>query len=104
GLAPEPVPGLPDAWHVPPALREPLTRSAAAEAGRIYVQGASSQRCALALGAAPGERVLDLAAAPGGKTLLLAAAMQDRGELVAVEAVRDRYFRMRDNLARAGLR
>lgn len=103
GLTPVPVPGLPGAYEVPEAQRDALTRSRAAEDGAIYVQGASSQRCARLLGAEPGERILDLAAAPGGKTLLLAAQMQDRGEIVAVEAVRKRFFRLTENLARAGV-
>ena len=50
----------------------------------------------------PGERVLDLCAAPGSKTGQIAAVMQDAGEIVAVEKVRDRFFRLRANVAGQG--
>lgn len=103
GLHPTPVPGIPAAFSVTSDERDALTRSAPAGSGALYVQGASSQRCALLLDARPGHRVLDLAAAPGGKTIALADGMEDRGEIVAVEAVRKRFFRLRDNLERAGV-
>ena len=51
----------------------------------------------------PDETVLDLAAAPGGKTLHLAALMQNQGRISAVERVRDRMFRLAENLKRAGV-
>jgi hypothetical protein len=50
----------------------------------------------------PGETVLDLAAAPVGKTPHLAALMENRGRIVAVEAVRVRFFRLKANLALGG--
>ncbi len=102
GLAPEPVPGLDHTWSVAPVDRELLTHAGPATDGSLYVQGAASIRAARALGALPDQRVLDLAAAPGGKTLVLAAAMQGRGELVAVDAVKARFHRLRANLDHAG--
>src|SRR5437016_1909527 len=50
----------------------------------------------------PGERVLDLCAAPGAKTTHLAALMEDRGEVVAVEANRRRAEELRANASRLG--
>lgn len=99
---PEPVPGLPRTWAIAHEDRDALTHCELVESGAIHIQGASSQRCARALGAEPGDRVLDLAAAPGGKTLVLAEALGGRGDLVAVEAVKARFFRLRANLERAG--
>ena len=54
------------------------------------------------LGPRPGERVLDLCAAPGSKTGQIAAAMANDGEVVAVEKVRERFFKLRANVAAQG--
>lgn len=89
-------------FWVPAAQRTLLVHSDLFDAGHIYVQDQSSMLAALALGARPDECILDLAAAPGGKTLLLAAEMEGRGNLVAVDAVKRRYFRMRANLVHHG--
>lgn len=91
-----------DAFRIPDAERRALTESAAFADGRIYIQNPSSMVPPLELGPQPGEEVLDLAAAPGGKTLQMAAMMDNSGRIGAVEAVRGRFFRLRDNIARAG--
>lgn len=103
GLEPAPVAGLPEALSFPADHRAALIDDPAVLDGRIYIQNAASQRAARALDARPGERILDLAAAPGGKTLALANAMEDRGEIVAVDPVRDRHYRLRANLERVGV-
>lgn len=70
-------------------------------AGTFWVQDAAAALPARVLDAQPGERVLDLCAAPGGKTLQLAA----RGvEVTALDLSSPRLERLRDNLARTGLR
>jgi 16S rRNA (cytosine967-C5)-methyltransferase len=69
--------------------------------GAFWVQDAAAALPALVLGARPGERVLDLCAAPGGKTLQMAA----RGaEVTALDISAPRLERLRDNLARTGLK
>lgn len=98
GIDAAPVPWRRDSFVVADSARQALTRSAAFVRGRLYIQNLSSIFAAQALGAAPGEEVLDLAAAPGGKTLLLAAAMENRGRIAAVEAVKSRFFRLRNNI------
>jgi 16S rRNA (cytosine1407-C5)-methyltransferase len=50
---------------------------------------------AVVLDPQPGEEVLDLAAAPGGKTLHMAARMHNQGRIGAVEAIRERFFKLR---------
>ncbi len=100
GVAVEAVPGVPGAFAAPD--RAALLGSAVAAEGLVYVQNASSQVPVHVLAPRPGERVLDLCAAPGSKTGQIAALMGDAGEIVAVEKVRDRFFRLRANVAGQG--
>ena len=98
----EPLPGL-DGVFVADVPRADLVREPAAGTGRIYVINPSSVLGVLALDPQPGESVLDLAAAPGGKTLLAAARMRNTGSIIAVDAVKSRYYRLRANLERCGV-
>lgn len=84
-------------WQRTALLESPWVRS-----GAVYVQNPSSMLPPLVLAPKPGEAVLDMCAAPGGKTLHLAALMRGEGQLVAVEAVRARFFKLRENLQRCG--
>ncbi len=87
---------------IDPADKRTVTASEGVASGRLYVQNLSSMLAPLVLDPRPGERVLDLAAAPGGKTLHLAARLGLEGELAAVEPVRDRFFKLKQNLERCG--
>ena len=91
---------------VPPERRREVTDAAVVRTGGAYLQNPSSLLPALALAPRGGEKVLDLCAAPGGKTLHLRALMarsgETGGELAAVEAVRDRFFRLRAQLETFG--
>ncbi|XP_029935867.1 putative methyltransferase NSUN6 isoform X1 [Myripristis murdjan] len=49
------------------------------------------------LGPCPGERILDMCAAPGGKTCHIAALMGDQGEVVALDRIRNKIDRIRQN-------
>lgn len=53
--------------------------------GLFHVQDASSQLCAMALGAEQGDIVLDMCSAPGGKTFTAAEMMRNKGEVHAYE-------------------
>lgn len=102
GVRPEPVGWYSEAFVAAARQRELLINSTAVREGRIYVQNLSSMLAPMALAPEPGEKVLDLAAAPGGKTLQMAAMMRDEGWISAVEAVRSRFYRLRENLRRHG--
>lgn len=102
GLQGAGVPWLEQATTVGPGDRKTLTRSQAVESGRLYVQSLSSMLAPRLLAPQPGQHVLDLCAAPGGKTLHLAAHMGLHGALAAVEAVRTRFFKLKQNLERGG--
>ncbi len=102
GFEVHPVAWYPDAFWVPPQQREALLASSWVQNALVYVQNLSSMIPPLVLAPQPGEEVLDLCAAPGGKTLQLASMMRGEGQLVAVEAVRTRFFKLRENLRRHG--
>ena len=97
-----PVQGIPGAFSAPAAQRPTLLSSLAYAEGLLYVQNISSQLPAHVLGVKPDERVLDLCAAPGSKTRQLACLMQDEGEIVALEKVRNRFYKLRANLSAQG--
>ena len=71
--------------------------------GKLYPQSLSSVIPVLALDPKPGEHVLDMCAAPGGKTAQMAAHMNNQGEILAVERVKNRYYRLRSVLALLGV-
>lgn len=71
--------------------------------GHFAFQGEASQLACALVGARPGERVLDLCAAPGGKACQLGDAMENRGEIVAVDASRLGIGRLEREAARQGL-
>ena len=102
GLSPEAVSAVPGAFAVPAEQRPQLLNSEPASRDAIYIQNVSSQLPPLILDPQPGERVLDLCAAPGSKTRQLACLMQDEGEIVAVEKVRKRFYKLKANVARQG--
>lgn len=101
-LHPHPVVWAEDAFWVEPDEREALLDSPAYREHRIYVQNLSSMIPPLVLAPQPGEHVLDLTAAPGSKTHQIACQMQGKGEIAAVEVVKSRFFKLRDNLAANG--
>ena len=70
--------------------------------GKIYQQSLSSLLVSLVLDPQPGERVLDLCAAPGSKTTHIAMLMKNQGEIVAVETIKDRYYRLKSVVALLG--
>jgi len=102
GLQPQPINWLPDAFFVAAGQRRQLTESAACRSGHLYIQNPASMLPPLLLAPRPGEKILDLCAAPGSKTLQMAAMMQNEGWISAVEAVKERFFRLRANVERHG--
>lgn len=102
GFALTPLGWKADAFVVPADQRRALTECAACREGRLYIQNPSSMVPPILLAPQSGESILDLGAAPGSKTLQLAELMGNQGRIWAVESVRGRFFRLRDNLARHG--
>ncbi len=102
GIQPHAVSWKDDAFYVEPEMRGRLLASTPYLRNHLYIQNLSSMIPPLLLDARPDERVLDLAAAPGSKTLQIACAMGGSGELAAVELVKGRFFKLRDNLKTQG--
>ncbi|MBI4427442.1 MAG: RsmB/NOP family class I SAM-dependent RNA methyltransferase [Candidatus Magasanikbacteria bacterium] len=81
--------------------------------GKIYIQSLASMIPPLVLDPQPGEKVLDLTAAPGSKTSQIAALMSDpdgsalggglRGELVANDNNKIRFFKLKHNMEALGI-
>lgn len=102
GLHVHQVPWYAEAFWIEQEQRQLLLSSRPYLLQQIYVQGLSSMVPPLILDPQPDDRILDLTAAPGSKTLQIACLMGGTGELAAVEYVRSRFFKMRDNLSAQG--
>ncbi|HIQ39676.1 MAG TPA: RsmB/NOP family class I SAM-dependent RNA methyltransferase [Sulfurivirga caldicuralii] len=98
-----PLTGLKGGFCAPITQKSLLSHSEWAQNGQIYLQNPGSQWIGQLLSVEPGMEVLDLAAAPGSKTTQLAAQMANHGYLAAVEPIKSRYFRLKDNLERMGV-
>ncbi len=95
GFEPALVPWCPDALVLGADARLGLRGDDWIQDGRLYPQNLSSMLPPLALEPKPGEIVLDLCAAPGSKTTQMAQMMKNQGEITAVEAIRERYFKLK---------
>lgn len=100
GIAPTPLPWFGSGFTVAAENRADVQALEGIHPAAIYLQNPSSMIPPLVLPVPRGGTVLDLAAAPGSKTLLLANLHPD-ASIAAVEVVRDRFFRLKANLARA---
>ncbi|KAG7224996.1 hypothetical protein INR49_014914 [Caranx melampygus] len=69
-----------------------------------FLQNLPSVVAGHVLGPRPGERILDMCAAPGGKTCHIAAVMGDQGEVVALDRIRNKIDRIRQNAEMLRLR
>ena len=97
------VPWSAEALILEGITREGLGRMDLINDGSLYRQSLSSMLPVLVLAPRPGERVLDMCAAPGSKTTQMAALMNNEGEIVAVDAIRGRYYRLKSVVAQMGV-
>jgi 16S rRNA (cytosine1407-C5)-methyltransferase len=80
-----------------------LQRSFIYQEGLVYIQNVSSMIPPLILGPQRGEKILDLCAAPGAKTTQIASLAGPNIELVAIEKIRTRYYKLLSNLRIQGV-
>ncbi len=82
--------------------KEVLSAHSLVTEGKLYFQALSSMLPVVVLDPKPGESILDMCAAPGSKTTQMAAMMNGQGEIVAVETVKPRFFRLKSVCALLG--
>jgi NOL1/NOP2/sun family putative RNA methylase len=96
-ITPQPVTWYQDAFIIPAEQKSILTTSELMTQGKIYIQALASMLPPLILNPQPDEEILDLTAAPGSKTTQLACLMKNTGRIAAVEKVKSRFFKLKDN-------
>ncbi len=72
--------------------------------GWVEIQDEGSQVVSHLVFAQPGEQILDYCAGAGGKSLALAACMENKGQVFAYDADRNRLSGIYERIKRAGLR
>ena len=82
-------------------LREFQKKSVYQE-GVVYVQNLSSMLPVIILCPKEGDKILDLCAAPGAKTTQM-CSLSPKSEIVAIEKIRPRYFKLLANLKNQGI-
>ncbi len=71
--------------------------------GLAYLQNPSSALPAFILSPKQGEKILDLCAAPGSKTSQIASLTQGNAEIIAVEKIKPRFYKLLANLKILGI-
>lgn len=97
------VNGVDHAYTWTDKKREELRDSPPIAEGFLYQQGLSSMFVVQVLSPQPKERALDLCAAPGSKTSYMAALMNNEGELIAVDAIKNRLYKLNAVLKTLGV-
>ncbi|HOW35546.1 MAG TPA: RsmB/NOP family class I SAM-dependent RNA methyltransferase [Candidatus Omnitrophota bacterium] len=97
-----PIGWCPDALILRGIDSRQLTESDLIKQGFLYIQSLSSMLPVIALNPQPGDRVLDMCAAPGGKTTQMAALMNNAGSILAVEKVKERFYKLKTIVAQSG--
>ena len=102
GFELEPLPWQPEAFRLLNQDIRMLQETDAYKKNQIYIQNLASMLPVLALQPQPGETILDLCAAPGSKTGQILRRMQGRGVLTVNEKIRNRFFKLKNNLETQG--
>jgi len=95
GLPVEEVRWYHDALVLGDMNKRKLGETSLVKNGFVFMQSLSSMLVPLIVDPKPGEHILDMCAAPGGKATQMAAMMQNQGNILALDSVRDRFFRLK---------
>ena len=98
------IPEVRDALRLENITLRELQETEIFKSGLVYCQNLSSMLPVMALDPGPGERVLDMCAAPGSKTTQIAAFMKNEGSIMAIEAIKDRYYRLKSVVDSMGVK
>lgn len=82
--------------------KKELGQTSLVQNGFIFIQSLSSMLVPLILDPKPGDHILDMCAAPGGKATQIAALMHNQGSLLALENVKERYFKLKSVISLLG--
>ncbi len=102
GITLKPIENFKDAFTIPAEQRDALTHSDPFLKGECYIQSLASMLVPMVLDPQSGEEILDLTAAPGSKTTQIACLMNNTGRIAAVEKVKSRFFKLKNNCERQG--
>ncbi len=91
----ESIPWYADAFIIQGVTSKDYSQWDLVKNAHIYRQSLSSMLPVLVLDPKPGERILDFCAAPGSKTTQMASLMNNQGEILAVEAIRPRFYKLK---------
>ena len=94
----------PDAFILQNKTKRELTETTLYTEGKIYIQSLASMVPPLVVNAKPGEKILDLTAAPGSKTSQIAMMMERKGELLANDSNKIRFFKLLHNMEQLGVK
>ncbi len=72
--------------------------------GMVYLQNPSSMLPVLFMDLEYNQKILDLCAAPGSKTTQIMSHLENGCELVAVEKIKVRFYKLKANLERQGVK
>lgn len=90
-------------WGLRLKYRMPLSNHKLLTEGLVEIQDEGSQLVAMTVGAKPGMLVWDYCAGAGGKSLAMAAMMQNKGRLIASDALAWRLNKAPQRFRRAGI-
>ncbi len=98
------VEGLEFALILENISKEELNELDLIKEGLLYQQSLSSMLVAKLLDPQPQERCLDLCAAPGSKTSLMSSLMNNDGEIIALDSVKERFYKLKSVLNILGVK
>jgi 16S rRNA (cytosine1407-C5)-methyltransferase len=103
GVSYRPISEIPKTYIIEGMTSRELGEKSWIKDGHLYRQSLSSMLPVQVLDPHPDELILDMCAAPGSKTSQIAAHMHNQGTIVAIEAVRSRYYKLKTILDLLGV-
>jgi len=91
------VPWYEDAFILKKLTQREFQEKECYKKGWVYLQNLSSMVPPLILDPQPGEKILDLCSAPGSKTTQIASMTGNEAEIIAVEKIKPRFYRLKAN-------